>query len=122
MNSILAKLVEYDIFLKNIREAYHKNAKYLIEIEQGRKEDIEKNTIKELEEIEKLVYHKFQLLIDQLKLNQEKYAKENMKLFNEVNFLKKEKVEIHIKIREMINRVNSLRFNIGESSENNYYD
>lgn len=89
----------------------------MIEIEQGRKEEIEKNTIKDLEEIEKLIYYRFQRMIDELKLTQEKYRNENTKLYNELVLVRKEKSEMQIKMKELTARLKSLRFNIGETND-----
>ena len=116
LNSILARLVEFDIFLKKIREAYYKNSKELIEIDQNRKTEIEDETVKNLEEIEKIVYHKFQILIVELKLQQEKYSKENMKLINEMDLLKKEKIDMIKSLKDCNSKIMSLRNKIGDGN------
>ena len=114
LNSILARLVEYDIFLKKIREAYFKNSKMLLEIDQNRKTEIEDETVKRLEEIEKIVYHKFQILIGELKLQQDKYSKENVKLINELDLLKKDKIDMIKYLKDCSFKIKSLRNKIGD--------
>lgn len=114
LNSILARLVEFDLFLKKIREAFNNNKKLLVENDHKRKEELENQFIRDLEEIEKIVYYRFQKLIEELKINQEKYANENVKMMNEINHLKKDRLDLISKIKDSSTRINFLRTKIGE--------
>lgn len=115
LNSILARLVEFDFVLKNVRDQIHENSKDLIEIEHCRVDNLENGTIRELEDIEKLIYGKFSKLITELKETQDKYYNENSKMLNEISQLKKDKVDIQYKIREYTGRINNLQSSIGDN-------
>ena len=115
LSSILARLTEYDLMLKQVRECYYKNAKILIELEVAKKEEIEKQTIRDLEEIENLVYYKFQLLINELKTTQQKYKEENIKLISGVQYLKDERNKLKADIKDASNRLEQIKAKIGDT-------
>ena len=125
MYSILNRLTDVDQILKQAREELYDNKKIMLEVDNSRVEELEQESKRELENIEKFVYEEFKRIIDSLKVTQDKYKKENSKLTTEVMNIKKEKADIQAKIKDLTERAINARRAIGnslnESNANDYY-
>lgn len=87
----------------------------MLEVENKRVDELEVNSKYFLEETEKQIYDEFKRIIDSLKMTQEKYKNENSKLLYEVQTLKREKIEIQQKIKELNIRLAGIQKIIGYS-------
>ena len=123
MYSILNRLTDCDQILKQAREELYDNKRLMLEVDNSRVEELEQESKRELEDIEKFVYEEFKRIIDSLKVTQDKYKKENSKLATEVMNIKKDKADIQGKIKELTERALNAKKAIGNSlNESNTHD
>ncbi len=114
--SVISRLADIDNILKATREELYENKRVMDISDNLRLDDLFSNSKKDLEKIEKFVYDEFKKLIDSLKSTEEVYKNENCRLNLEVMNLKKEKIDIQLKIKEYAQRLINVKKTIGHTS------
>ena len=113
LNSVLQKLARLDIELSGLIELF-KECEANSKNTKSRKDEMEVEISNEVDIIRKELYTKLNGMLNALRDHQTAQQADALKLQQEINTLKKEKLDLYQKINELQKRIGDMEMTIGQ--------